>query len=37
MKAKYETAEMSIIRFESDDIITSSIDLGPYDTPLQKP
>lgn len=37
MKEKYESAEISILSFESDDIITASIDLGPYDTPLQEP
>lgn len=35
MKEKYETAELSIVSFECDDIITTSVDLGPYDTPYQ--
>ena len=35
MKEKYETAELSIVSFENDDIITASVDLGPYDTPYQ--
>lgn len=36
MKEKYENAEMTIIEFENDDVITASVDLGPYDTPFQE-
>ena len=35
MKEKYEAAELSIVSFECDDILTASVDTGPYDTPYQ--
>lgn len=36
MKEKYEIAELRIVSFESEDIITTSnVDIGPYDTPYQ--
>lgn len=35
MKEKYEAAELSIVSFECDDIITASVDIGQYDTPYQ--
>ena len=35
MKEMYETAELRIVSFEIDDVIATSITLGPYDTPYQ--
>lgn len=35
MKEQYETAELHIVSFESDDIIATSIEIGQYDTPYQ--
>ena len=37
MKEMYETAELRIVSFEIDDVITTSIILGPYDTPIENP
>ena len=35
MKEKYEMAEITVIAFENDDVIVTSVDIGPYDTPFQ--